>query len=82
MYRLIHAQVEHIVNVQAIVPDIKHLRLESLAAAFFADHCNVCHKLHFNAYDAVALALRAAPSLGIEAEIGRTEMIELGRLLF
>lgn len=55
--RLVHAHVQDIVNVLALVSDLQDLRLEAFSAARLADHGHIGHELHADMDKAFTLTL-------------------------
>src|SRR5208283_3839628 len=51
-----HGHIENIMDIPAVVANVKNAALEALAAAFLADQLNVGQELHFNGDGAIALA--------------------------
>src|SRR5208337_3721665 len=51
-----HGHVKNIMDILAVVANVKNAALEALAAALLADQLNVGQELHFNGDGAIALA--------------------------
>ena len=75
--RLAHGQVEHLIDVAALVPHLEHLRPEALAVALLARHEHVGEELHLDADDAFALAGLAAAAGHVEREMTRGQSARL-----
>ena len=76
--RLFHREIQHFVDVFAVIAHFEHLRLVARALAFFADQFDVGQKLHFDGDGAIALAGFAAASGDIEREVAGGEAALLG----
>ena len=70
---LADGQVQHVVDVLALVANVEHLRLVARAFAFFADQFDVGEELHFDGDGAVALAGFAAAAGDVEGEMSGGE---------
>ena len=66
-----HGQVEHFVDVLALVLDIERFAVVALAVTDVARHVDVGQKVHFHLEHAVALARFAAAALHVERETAR-----------
>ena len=60
---LAYRQLQHLVDIQAVIPDFQNAALETSALAFVAEQFDVGEELHVNGHRAVALA-GLAPSTG------------------
>ncbi len=67
--RLADGQVEHLIDVPALVAHLEHLRAEALAVALLAGHEHVGEELHLDADDAFAFAGLAAAAGHVEREV-------------
>src|SRR5262249_43689817 len=68
-----HGEVEHVVDVLALITHLKHLRLIARALALFADQFDVGEELHFDGDGAVALAGFASAARNVEGEVSGAE---------
>ena len=68
LHRLLHAHVEHVGDVLALVPDLERVAVVPLAAAGLAGHVHVGQEVHLDLDLAVAAAGLAATALDVEAE--------------
>ena len=69
--RLLHRQVQHVVNVLAVIANLQHFRLVARALALLADQLHVGQELHLHRDRAVALAGFAAAAGNVEGEMSR-----------
>ena len=69
--RLLHRQLQHFVNVEAVVSDFQNAGLEAGALAVVADQFDVGQELHLHGDRAVALAGFAASSGNVEGKMAR-----------
>ena len=67
--RLAHGELQHFVDVQAVVPDLEDAALEARAFALFADQFDVGQELHLDRDGAIALAGFAAAAGNVEREM-------------
>ena len=81
-YGLVHGHFQKIVDIPATVFHIEHFLLETFSMAGFAFHADVGHELHRDGYCAFSFAFLAAPSLGIEGKVSRSETHLACQLLF
>jgi hypothetical protein len=66
---LIDGQLQHFVDVQAVVADFEDAGLEAGALALLADQLDIGQKLHLHRDGAIALAGFAAPAGNVEREV-------------
>ena len=69
LHRLAHRQLQHFVDVQAVVLDLQDAALVARAFALFADQLHVGQKLHLDRHRAVALARLAAAARDVERKV-------------
>ena len=69
--RLLDGEVEHVVNVLAVITNLEDLGLVARAFALLADQLDVGEELHFDGDSAVALADFAAAAGNVEGEMCR-----------
>ena len=69
--RLVHAHRQHFADGLFAPAHRQRLRVEALAAAGLAGDLHVGQEGHFDLLDALALAVLAAPALGVEGEAAR-----------
>ena len=69
--RLVHGQVEHVGDGEAVVLHLQRGVVEALALADLAGHVNVGQEVHLHPLHAVALAGLAAAALHVEGEAAR-----------
>src|SRR5687768_7046404 len=70
-YRLVHRQLEHLVDVSAADADIENVLTEALPGAIVTRNVNVGHEYHLDLEIAGAFAFLAATSGDVEAEGAR-----------
>ena len=69
MQCLFHGQVEHVVDVLAVIADLQHLRLVARALALLADELDIGQELHLDGDGAIALADFAAAAGDVEGKM-------------
>lgn len=75
----IYSEVEHVVDVEFVVPYFEYLCFETLAFALFADQVDVGQELHFYGDVAIAFAGLAAASFYVEGKVFGVEATYLGK---
>src|SRR5208282_5776599 len=70
--RLLHAQVQHLGYVAALVKHLQRLAVVAPARAALAGHVDVGQKVHLHLDHAIALALFASSTGNVEREATRT----------
>ncbi len=76
--RFLHGELQHFVDVQALVADVEDGALEARALAFFAHQLDVGEELHLDGHGAVALAIFAAAAGDVEREVAGAVAAFLG----
>ena len=76
--RVVDAQIKDVGDRKALVADFQRLAIESLAFADRAGDEQIGQELHFDFFDAVALAFLAAAPFDVETEAARLEAALFG----
>ena len=76
--RFLDRQLQHLMDVLALVLNLKHLVLVAGAVAVFAGQFHIREKLHLDGHRAVALAGIASAAGHVEGEMSRSQRQSLG----
>src|SRR5581483_457648 len=69
LQRLLHRQIQNLMNVLALVANLEQRRFVTRAPAFFAGKFDVSQELHFHRYSSIALASFATSARNVEREV-------------